>query len=291
MSEDDNMTDDLIAIQEFWDKNNFETILERSAIEETVAARDGNPIDANNASSDDKEKSDAVQEYMIYLSMLEGGDYSGGILGSYAPSGSWNGTIKALKDFKSDCQPREGMNIVAEAQRTIGINEIGSSNRGVAEITGGIEGVPWCALYVSALYGDQLDPEWGVRRMMDQVESKGAFLSKDDTDQVQPGDIIFLANGNHVGIVKEIKDGKIYTIEGNSSNGVNERGYSMNSSEISGFGSFDKLQEFNIENNKLQELTAENKEINAQSNTKEGTSSLIVDYTKIILDQKGISIT
>lgn len=43
-------------------------------------------------------------------------------------------------------------------------------------------------------------------------------------------------HGDHVGIVVEVKNGMVYTIEGNSSGKVREKSYSLNSSEIKGYG-------------------------------------------------------
>ena len=41
---------------------------------------------------------------------------------------------------------------------------------------------------------------------------------------------------NHVGIVTRVENGRIYTVEGNSSDAVREKDYSANSNHIFGFG-------------------------------------------------------
>ena len=56
-----------------------------------------------------------------------------------------------------------------------------------------------------------------------------------------PGDLIFFDWGhdgsiNHVGIVTSVSDGKVYTIEGNSTDMVRRNDYSLNSSSIYGYG-------------------------------------------------------
>lgn len=55
------------------------------------------------------------------------------------------------------------------------------------------------------------------------------------------GDFIFFDWGNdgsidHVGIVESTVDGVVHTIEGNSSNAVNRRSYSIGKSSIYGYG-------------------------------------------------------
>ena len=44
------------------------------------------------------------------------------------------------------------------------------------------------------------------------------------------------AYGDHVGIVEYVKNGEVHTIEGNSSDSVKRNSYSLNSSEIKGYG-------------------------------------------------------
>ena len=41
---------------------------------------------------------------------------------------------------------------------------------------------------------------------------------------------------NHVGIVTKVENGRIYTVEGNSSDAVREKNYAANSNHIFGFG-------------------------------------------------------
>lgn len=44
------------------------------------------------------------------------------------------------------------------------------------------------------------------------------------------------SHGDHVGIVQEVKDGYVYTIEGNNSNQVAQKKYPLTSEEIKGYG-------------------------------------------------------
>jgi len=64
---------------------------------------------------------------------------------------------------------------------------------------------------------------------------------KDKNCTPSSGDIIFFdwkQNGypDHVGVVEKVEDRKIYTIEGNSSDEVREKSYSLNYKAIQGYG-------------------------------------------------------
>lgn len=57
------------------------------------------------------------------------------------------------------------------------------------------------------------------------------------------GDIIFFdwadsndGSSDHVGIVEKVENGRVYTIEGNSSDSCRQRDYDLNSKEIQGYG-------------------------------------------------------
>ena len=43
-------------------------------------------------------------------------------------------------------------------------------------------------------------------------------------------------HADHVGIVKSVENGRVYTIEGNSNDSCKERNYDLNSNEIRGYG-------------------------------------------------------
>ena len=225
---------------------------------------------------EDSSENAATEEYIKYLAILKSGDFN--LFGTYSPSSWGGGRIKALKEFKSAQKPRAGEDVIAEAIKTVGRGESGE-NRGVADMTGGIEGVPWCALYVSNYYGDQLTPEWSVKRTMDQVASKNAYFDRSEIDKIKAGDILFMAGGHHIGIVEKIENGKIYTIEGNYSDKVIRRERDQNSLAVTGFASFDKLQEWNVQNKENGQqyaaIASEDKE-------------LPIDYTKLVLGSSRI---
>lgn len=84
----------------------------------------------------------------------------------------------------------------------------------------------------------------GCLYSMNYYKTAGRFHSSNP----QPGDQIFFGaktDPSHTGIVVEVKDGKVYTVEGNTSSasgvvanggGVFKKSYSINSSRIAGYG-------------------------------------------------------
>ncbi len=112
----------------------------------------------------------------------------------------------------------------------------------------------WCALFVSWC-GDQT----GLRASgqipffsfvsdgVNWFKSKGKWIAGSEINssnydkRIYPGMIIFFdwepdGKPNHVGIVTKVENGRIYTVEGNSSDAVREKNYAVNSNHIFGFG-------------------------------------------------------
>lgn len=107
--------------------------------------------------------------------------------------------------------------------------------------------VDWCFLQLcgsrakaeeitcqTGLYGAGC--EWSAK----YYKQQGRFYTTDP----EPGDQIFFNNYAHTGIVEKIENGVITTIEGNTSNAVARRKYSIGSSRIDGYGrpKFDAVQ-------------------------------------------------
>lgn len=108
----------------------------------------------------------------------------------------------------------------------------------------------WCAAFVSwcadqcgyinagvfpkfASCGDGIQHYFAPNNVYWSVASQGPYIP-------QPGNLIFFdwehdGVQDHVGIVEKYENGVIYTIEGNTSNSVKERTYSVYSSDIFGF--------------------------------------------------------
>lgn len=99
--------------------------------------------------------------------------------------------------------------------------------------------VDWCFLQLcgnktkaedmicqTGLYGAGC--EWSAK----YYKQQGRFFTSDP----KPGDQIFFNDYAHTGIVEKVEGGKVYTIEGNTSNQVARRTYNLGSSSIDGYG-------------------------------------------------------
>lgn len=109
----------------------------------------------------------------------------------------------------------------------------------------------WCATAVSAAavecgYTDIIPTECSCNKMIELLQKNGIW-EENDAYIPKMGDIIFYDwqdNGigddtdpsEHVGAVEKVKDGKITVIEGNKSDGVNERVIAVNGRYIRGYG-------------------------------------------------------
>lgn len=129
-----------------------------------------------------------------------------------------------------------------------GAGEVGGNNKGpfVKKYLNGIVpvGNPWCAGFVSFCYaqvpsGMPFGYSVGARNVLHEFKKKGWAQPPNRGYLPQPGDIVTfwresLASGKgHVGIVHQLRDGFLYTIEGNRSPKV--QGFSYV------FGRMDKL--------------------------------------------------
>lgn len=107
--------------------------------------------------------------------------------------------------------------------------------------------VEWCATFVSWVanqvgYIDAgVIPKFaGVQTGIDWFKLMGQWKDKGFTPK--PGDIIFFdwendGKPNHVGIVEKVENGKVYTVEGNSTDdGCRQKEYDIKSSVIFGYG-------------------------------------------------------
>lgn len=109
--------------------------------------------------------------------------------------------------------------------------------------------VEWCATFVSWCANECGYIDAGIIPKFASCESEGVAwfkacgLWQDGGYIPKPGDIIFFdwadkhdGIADHVGIVKCVENGRVYTIEGNSSDSCKERDYDLNSNEIRGYG-------------------------------------------------------
>ena len=121
---------------------------------------------------------------------------------------------------------------VAIDELKAGAGEIGGNNRGpfVKKYLNGIvsQGNPWCAGFVSFCYsqipaGMPFSYTVGARDVLRQFKNKGWTQPPNSGYSPKPGDVVVwwresLPSGKgHVGLVHQLRDGFLYTIEGNKS--------------------------------------------------------------------------
>lgn len=109
--------------------------------------------------------------------------------------------------------------------------------------------VEWCACFVSWCANEceyienNLIPKYSVCDTgVNWFKTKGEWL--DGTEEPQEGMIIFFdwasdgldGNSDHTGIVGKVESGRVYTIEGNSSDACQENSYPIGYYEILGYG-------------------------------------------------------
>lgn len=109
--------------------------------------------------------------------------------------------------------------------------------------------VEWCCCFVSwcanecGYIEDGIIPKYSVvDDGADWFKAKGQWLDKDE--EPQAGMIIFFdwayegldGGGDHTGIVEKVEGGRVYTIEGNSSDACQENSYPIGYYEIKGYG-------------------------------------------------------
>lgn len=104
---------------------------------------------------------------------------------------------------------------------------------------------PWCAAFVAWCANQAGIPSTLIPKTascdvsMNFFKNQGRFGARGSYTPME-GDIIFFGSAGdstHTGIVEGCKDGRVYTIEGNSSDQVIRRNYSLGDSKIIGYGS------------------------------------------------------
>jgi hypothetical protein len=141
-------------------------------------------------------------------------------------------------------------NMLKKAGSMVGLQE-GRDRAKIQQVTGksGINPAttPWCAAFAMNLIKDHgLDDLKGLsnRNYCPTIESWARGKGKYGTPgkyKPKPGDAILFdweggkGTTDHIGIVEKVKNGKVYTIEGNSSDSVKRKVYPLNSSVIDGY--------------------------------------------------------
>ena len=141
---------------------------------------------------------------------------------------------------------------VASGEMRLGACEIGGNNRGpwVRKYLNNIvpEPAPWCAAFVSWCFsqipqGMPLSYTLGARDILRQMKNKGWTFEPGSGYEPTPGDLVFWwrvrLSGwqGHVGFVHQVRDGILYTLEGNKSPRVQGFTYVLSRmDQLLGFG-------------------------------------------------------
>lgn len=126
--------------------------------------------------------------------------------------------------------------IISGARKYLGFNE---SDNSYKKFTNG-RTEAWCAdfaTYVARECGAHIPHFSSVSQILAWGKENGRFSAT-----AKAGDLIIFKGTNskgkqvsHTGIVTRVENGKVYTIEGNTSDKVAERSYSLNDSRITGY--------------------------------------------------------
>ncbi|WP_328392064.1 C40 family peptidase [Nocardia sp. NBC_00416] len=99
----------------------------------------------------------------------------------------------------------------------------------------------WCAAFTSWLWDEAgYKVNWTDYDYVPAVWNDALTMNLDATaGQAQPGDLIVFdwkgdGNPDHIGIVESVRDGRIHTIEGNSSDKVQRQNYAIGAGQIFG---------------------------------------------------------
>ena len=182
-----------------------------------------------------------------------GGGYSSGggggsSVGSSGSSGS-SGSIAPPGISEGEATPG-AFAMLKHAGSMVGLQE-NRDQAQIQKITGksGINPAttPWCAAFAMNMIDDHnlLDLDGLSNRnycptIENWARDKGVYGTPDKY-KPKPGDAILFdweggkGNPDHIGLVEKVKNGKVYTIEGNSSDSVKRNVYDLDSSVIDGY--------------------------------------------------------
>lgn len=144
-----------------------------------------------------------------------------------------------LDDFKKNAGNKNYTRFAREFQKITGLN---------------LQAQPWCDMFVDTVFVEA----FGVKNAKKLLGGFSAYtptsaqyfknMKRWHTSNPKIGDVIFFKNSeriNHTGIVVDVSNTKVYTIEGNTSSrsevvanggGVYQKEYYLNNSKIAGYG-------------------------------------------------------
>ena len=161
-------------------------------------------------------------------------------LRKYDSSSSSSTTNRTTGTRSSSTSTVKTQDIVDVAMSQVGYKE-GAGNSTKYGAWMGKNGSAWCHMFVSwcawkAGVGSYIPKTASTDYGMKWFKDRGLFKKK-GTYTPKRNDIVYFKTGrSHVGIVRYAKNGTLYTVEGNSSNMVRTRTYSLNNGTITGYG-------------------------------------------------------
>lgn len=169
--------------------------------------------------------SDARYGAFTIFTRLGGATASGG-----CSAGSANDVVRIAAEQLGSAEVPDGCNCGPEIQRFLGSSP----------------GEFWCADFVSWVYREAgrpftggVDGGWrlpGVAGVKAWLQDGHQWFAVGSAEAPQPGDAVVLHGEEHVGIVDHMDGQTLHTIEGNTSNTVARREYSMTSGSVVGWG-------------------------------------------------------
>lgn len=159
--------------------------------------------------------------------------------------GRRNGTVTTNSTSETKTSSKTStIDIVDIAINQIGANEADGTHMKFINWYGGFgRGTPWCAIFVSwcanqAGISTSIIPKFAsCSSGRAWFESKGLFKYKGSYTPKRGDIIFFLSNGaSHTGLVEKSSGGKVYTVEGNTSDKVARRSYDLSNARITGYG-------------------------------------------------------
>ncbi len=147
---------------------------------------------------------------------------------------------------QDDTKYTQAQVLLKVAQGELGYVE-GSNNYTKYGAWYGLPNEAWCAMFISWCANEADIPtsiipkmSW-VPSMVNFYKGKNCYYARSSGYVPKPGDIIFFGSSSHVGIVESVtgsgSSAIVNTIEGNTSDAVKRRSYSISSSYILGYGS------------------------------------------------------
>ena len=95
--------------------------------------------------------------------------------------------------------------------------------------------VSWCANEAGLIDSGIVPKAAAVRAYHRYYAERGRFHYASEGYTPQPGDFIVFGADTHIGIVQYVENGRVVTIEGNTTDAVHSRSYALNSSYVTGY--------------------------------------------------------